>query len=102
VQGIETFYALPHPHAQETNIANIEDVEKISYPKWKRAQKKAQTPKLNPTHKPICGRLKNSTSQRERKLCTKKFGQRKSTPQPNSNPYQTQNPKHSAQQRLHT
>jgi hypothetical protein len=31
------FYAAPHPHAQETNIANIEDVEKIGCCTWKQA-----------------------------------------------------------------
>jgi hypothetical protein len=61
----ELLYAAPQPHAQETNIPNIEDVEKTAYTTRKQAQRnKAKTKqKLTQTHS--CGRLKIPTCHKE-------------------------------------
>jgi hypothetical protein len=52
---------------------NIDGVEKKPDATWKRARKKALTPKQNLTHKPLCGSLKNSPSRKERLII---FGNR--------------------------
>jgi hypothetical protein len=59
-------YAAPHPHAQETNIANIAHVVKISYPTSKWTQKHNANNKYNPTLKQTSGRLEISTSHKEK------------------------------------
>jgi hypothetical protein len=56
----------PHPHPQETNIPNIEDVAKMGITTWKQTLKLTPMTQCNVALKPSCGSLEISTCQKEK------------------------------------
>jgi hypothetical protein len=59
-------YAAPHPHAQEINIPNMEDVEKIAYATCKQAQRNKAETKQKLAQTLSCGSLKIPTCHKEK------------------------------------